>query len=151
MGATAPRKIASTFALRRQISDVVTEVRRRRFSSLSCGGVATTAGWRFFFLCSDLHSRGELKLTSGNDALAGFHAIDDHGRLAVLSLAGLYLTQIERRVGFHDKNVWSVLSDLHGAARHQHRIFERLQNQPHANRSEERRVGKECKNRMARE
>src|SRR5205823_4164378 len=99
----------------------------------------------------------------------------DHGRLAVLSLAGLYLTQIERRVGFHDKNVWSVLSDLHGAARHQHRIFERLQNQPHANelrwpqtaivivgcrprshrahtrlhcvidRSEERRVGKECR------
>ena len=38
---------------------------------------------------------GELELTASNNTLPGFHAIDNHRRVAVLPLAGLNLPQIK--------------------------------------------------------
>src|SRR5438270_863271 len=83
-------------------------------SSAVCAAVVRL----LLLLRRNLHSGRKLELSAGDNTFARLNALRNHGHVAILFLSRLYLTQIERRVGFHDKNVWPVLSDLHGTARH---------------------------------
>ena len=46
-------------------------------------------------------------------------------------LTRFHLAQVQSRIGLHDKNIRTILTDLNGAARHKHRILQRLQDQSH--------------------
>src|SRR5205085_5288130 len=59
---------------------------------------------------------------------AGLHPVSDQGEIA-LRLAGFYLTQFQRQIGFHHENIRTVLPDLDRGARHQLRVFQDVEDQ----------------------
>ena len=78
----------------------------------------------------DLHPLGECDLPAGHHGLARFQPLRNHDH-AALPLPRRHRTLLQRAVLLDQENVRSRLRDLHGLIRHQGRVLERVQDQPH--------------------
>ena len=76
------------------------------------------------------HSGRQLQLAGSHDHFARFDAFVDDDEIA-LRLARFHLSQIESGIRFHNENVRTVLADLDRTARHELRVLQDVQNQPH--------------------
>ena len=64
-------------------------------------------------LWCDFRSRRKRKLASDNHRLVSFHTTLDYGQIALLALAGIDRTKLDRVVRFHYEHERPALANLH--------------------------------------